>query len=353
MSGFASRHGSSAQASLLAFDEIVRTIAYAGDEPVLESIVPLLRELLEGEQAIGYRFEFRDRALEIDFAFGAGIGSVDRYLRLTRAFLSRTSEQVTMYRYPTPTPEERNRVLLLATEEDRERYESSPIVRELFPLLGLRGQDQLRVLLCDGPHLLAWVGAFRLDRFGAREAERLGMVVEPLAKRLKLEERLRRLATRGAALDVAMEALGAPAFILNRWGEVAHANGAGQALSREARGRLVERAKGVLEGKRPADADLSLLRIESDGLPSHTLLVQPPGPLDVVGVDAFARKWGLTRRQSEVLRELLEGKANKVIGAALGIQESTVELHVTSLLRKLRVESRAELIAAFWSAVSR
>lgn len=50
-----------------------------------------------------------------------------------------------------------------------------------------------------------------------------------------------------------------------------------------------------------------------------------------------------------MLREILEGKTNKVIGAKLGIQESTVELHVTSLMRKVAVENRSELISAFWS----
>src|SRR5690606_16328419 len=171
-------------------------------------------------------------------------------------------------------PAERNTVFLLATEEDRRRYAETPIVRDLFPLLGLEGQDQLRVLLCEGPHLLAWVGAFRLDRFGAREAERLEMVVEPLSQRLRLEERLNRLAVRGAARDVAMDALGAPAFILDAKGGVAHANGAGQALSREARAQLIAQAKGMLEGKLPSDPGLSLLRIDAGGLPPHSLLVQ-------------------------------------------------------------------------------
>lgn len=54
---------------------------------------------------------------------------------------------------------------------------------------------------------------------------------------------------------------------------------------------------------------------------------------------------GLTERQRAVLAVLLAGKSNKEIAVALRCAESTVEFHVTSLLRKNNVTSRAELIA--------
>lgn len=343
-----SRHGESAQSSLAAFDEIIRTIAFAGTEPVLDPIVPLVRDLLEADQSIAYRLDVRDASLGIDFAFGCGVGPQPRFHGLASAFLARSGRQVTAYRVPVPAPKERNTVHLLDTEKARKQFAEAPIVRDLFPLLGLRGQDQIRVLICDGSHLLAWVGAFRLERFGPREAERLEMLVEPLGRRLKLEENLRRLSVKGAALDVAMDALGSPAFILDARGRVVHANQAGRALSREERANVVEKGKGVLSGTRD-DPALSLLRVQAAGLPSHSLLVQHPSDSRDERLTAFARCWGLSPRQREVLREILEGKTNKVIGAKLGIQESTVELHVTSLMRKVAVENRSELISAFWS----
>src|SRR5690606_36145932 len=104
---------------------------------------------------------------------GAGIGPKRRFLELGAAFFARHTGPVTTYSLPSPRPGEQNVVQILDTEEARERYRATPIVRELFPPLGLQGQDQIRVLLCDGPHLLAWLGAFRLDPFGVEEAERL------------------------------------------------------------------------------------------------------------------------------------------------------------------------------------
>ncbi len=57
----------------------------------------------------------------------------------------------------------------------------------------------------------------------------------------------------------------------------------------------------------------------------------------------------LTPRQKEVLEGIVAGLANKEIAARHGCGESTVELHVTNLFRKLHVQSRTQLIAKFWS----
>ncbi len=61
------------------------------------------------------------------------------------------------------------------------------------------------------------------------------------------------------------------------------------------------------------------------------------------------REWGLTRRQLDVVRLMAQGEANKAIAGKLGCAERTVEVHVTAVLRKARVASRAELIARFWT----
>jgi DNA-binding NarL/FixJ family response regulator len=54
---------------------------------------------------------------------------------------------------------------------------------------------------------------------------------------------------------------------------------------------------------------------------------------------------GLTERQRVVLSVLLSGKSNKEIALLLRCSESTVEFHVTTLLRKHDVTSRTELMA--------
>ncbi len=51
---------------------------------------------------------------------------------------------------------------------------------------------------------------------------------------------------------------------------------------------------------------------------------------------------GLTERETDVLRLLAEGKANKEIARQLGIGERTVKSHVSSILAKLGVQSRTQ-----------
>jgi DNA-binding NarL/FixJ family response regulator len=51
----------------------------------------------------------------------------------------------------------------------------------------------------------------------------------------------------------------------------------------------------------------------------------------------------LTNREQEVLRTVVEGLSNKQIALSLGITERTVKFHLSSLLRKLDAESRAQV----------
>ena len=56
----------------------------------------------------------------------------------------------------------------------------------------------------------------------------------------------------------------------------------------------------------------------------------------------------LTERETDVLRLLAQGKANKEIAAALSIGEKTVKTHVSNILMKLGVQSRTQ--AALYAA---
>jgi DNA-binding NarL/FixJ family response regulator len=55
----------------------------------------------------------------------------------------------------------------------------------------------------------------------------------------------------------------------------------------------------------------------------------------------------LTQRQVEVLNLVADGKSNKQIAYELSISEMTVKAHVTAILRKLGVVSRAQAIVKF------
>lgn len=52
----------------------------------------------------------------------------------------------------------------------------------------------------------------------------------------------------------------------------------------------------------------------------------------------------LTPRESEVAAGVLEGKANKVIAAELGLSNNTVKMHLTQIMRKLKVTNRTQVV---------
>jgi DNA-binding CsgD family transcriptional regulator len=58
--------------------------------------------------------------------------------------------------------------------------------------------------------------------------------------------------------------------------------------------------------------------------------------------------WSLTPREADVLERVARGTSNREIGQSLGVSSKTVEVHVTSLLRKAGAVSRTELVAKLW-----
>jgi len=89
---------------------------------------------------------------------------------------------------------------------------------------------------------------------------------------------------------------------------------------------LLDAVRQVLDGGIYLPADGALM---PDGDGAH---IQP---------DAL----GLTARQTDVLKLLAQGKPNKLICRDLTLSEGTVKVHVSAILRALRVHSRTEAIA--------
>jgi DNA-binding CsgD family transcriptional regulator len=61
----------------------------------------------------------------------------------------------------------------------------------------------------------------------------------------------------------------------------------------------------------------------------------------------FEEQYALTKRESEVLRQIIMGLSNGEISAALYISESTVKFHVKNILKKTGCVNRAEVISRF------
>ena len=104
---------------------------------------------------------------------------------------------------------------------------------------------------------------------------------------------------------------------------------------------------------------ISALRLVLSGgiyIPPEILARWEPSPAAdartaaAIGRGSQARKTpadvGLSERQAQVLRLLLEGKSNKIICRELDLAESTVKNHVTLILKALNVTSRTQAVIA-------
>jgi DNA-binding NarL/FixJ family response regulator len=66
------------------------------------------------------------------------------------------------------------------------------------------------------------------------------------------------------------------------------------------------------------------------------------------GGRGVAQRYGLTPAQERVLQHLAEGNSNRQIAELLGLTEGTVKIHVSAIIKALKVTNRAEaaLVAA-------
>jgi DNA-binding NarL/FixJ family response regulator len=96
-------------------------------------------------------------------------------------------------------------------------------------------------------------------------------------------------------------------------------------------------ARGVL----PPDASETQIAAALQATAADLVVMTPEGTT-IPAVPHAAS--GLTARETEVLRMIAEGLANKEIAYRLGISEHTVKFHVSALLGKLGAGSRAEAI---------
>lgn len=195
---------------------------------------------------------------------------------------------------------------------------------------------------------MAWSGlsatgakAWPVARFDASEGG---------AKLLTLTEPHSHLERLDAALSAALEQIRSPAFVLSQSGEIQETNEA-------ARRRLKEDASGVaallLASARDNDGersfDVTPLRRGVDNIVGY-LAVERPSPERALSqkehcVAQAAARFGLTRRQAQVLSCVADGATNARIATTLGISERTAESHVAAILSRSGAASRAELIA--------
>lgn len=103
---------------------------------------------------------------------------------------------------------------------------------------------------------------------------------------------------------------------------------------------------GYICKKSPEALNTNVLRLILDGIPylPAQILENLPDRYKPGKKELFQKKYKLTPRQIETLKHLGEGSSNHTIALRMNISESTVKLHINSLLTRLHAENRTKAV---------
>jgi DNA-binding CsgD family transcriptional regulator len=316
---------------------------------VLDLATRELAPLLGTNQTVALQFDARGAGVRIGHLTSPFPGAEEAARRF-RSMMANHPRQSALFDALSPDPRQRN--VVLSHEELRRLTGRSLHDLPSGQLLAQNGFDVsevARVLLCDGPALLAWFGAFRDSPFQDPEREILARLVRPLRERLAVESRLSMLPWATSALNVALSTTGAAAVVVRRPLHLLHCNAAARALLASDREGFLSGLRDEMAGR--GNGEWMIIHLSEVEGPEHFLAMRRLPPADPAPRAAMAAaRFGLTARQVQVLEMVARGAGNKAIAAALRCSESAVEQHVTALLERYDVGSRAELVARFWTA---
>jgi DNA-binding CsgD family transcriptional regulator len=314
---------------------------------VFEAILPELRATLDVESLLLYTPAVHLNGWVLDRFHSTGMLGA-RCKDLLARFLTTAPRRFGTYDPIRPEASQRNRVINpFAKLIEREAFEASPYYSAVFRPQRIERHHQLRVLLCEGPSLLTWFGTLHPEAFEPRHYRILRALIPALLRRLIVERRMQASELDHLVLDVAIERIGGPAFVIGAGGRLLHANEAGHTLLAE-RGTEVRTALHAAIAGRPAELAFSVTPLTERGAPRAwlaTLRASSAQAQLTQCVAAASRRWQLTPRQRSVLQQLVEGHANATIAALANTSERAVELHVTALLDRAGVDSRAALVS--------
>ena len=335
---------------LSALEDALLTVRCDDDEtaPVDTQALGALHDLLGADAVCAYSLGQHNDSDRHQVSFHRARGlDVPTFDALFPAFVARQDVRWGAYNPGCPEPSQRNRVVVVTSRELRER--AVPIALDLFPKVGVGESDQMRVLVCEGPSLLAWVGAWQAGGFEPRQEAILEALIPALQKRLQTI-RLLENGSRSSVVEAALDAIGRAAFVVAGAGRIVEANRVGRELL-EADGRSLRAEIVDAIGARTAHPRWVVVPVEARGRAREMLVIARAWTGDRVAVQIAraAARWTLTPRQRDVLAKVAEGNANQTIAAMLGIAERTVEVHVTALLDKAQVENRAELVVKVYT----
>ena len=264
-----------------------------------------------------------------------------------------------------PEIAQRNRVCG-AAEMARLAEASPSFVKRVYEPMGVHRHSHMRVLVCDGPFLLTWLGAWRSETLGLPEERTLARIATAMRERLRVD-RILNHACSLEATALALEAIVAPAFWVRSSGAIEFANAAGRMLFDRDRQGVIRALKTAIETSTAKSSNgTSVFPLASAGVPVGALVVMQDAGASVraglsstndrgdtgraleARLDEARTRWGLTPRHVSIVRLLAGGNANKDIATKLGLSPGTVEVYLTEIFRRTKVESRLQLVARLW-----
>ena len=257
-------------------------------------------------------------------------------------YISSAPPDFTLWDPTNIAPSLRNSVQLI----DNRFFADVDVVKRVYRPLGLDRLAHATVLASTGPRFLGWIGVWREAPFGAAELQQISQATPAIRERLMAIDELGSAEVSWSIVESALEAMEQPAFLVRGPLRVELANGAGLKLLKTSRRSvlaLIERAL------RDETDEWSVHRFADVGVPQLALVSQrPAGATFERRVEQARHSWMLSAAHVSVLRFLVRGFSNKEIASALKRAPGTIELHVSAILKKANVDSRARLQARFW-----
>jgi DNA-binding CsgD family transcriptional regulator len=313
--------------------------------PVVQPVATALRHALGGMWGT-FRLGLGTSNWMLEFVHVAGPGASGvRAERALNDFIPAAGAHFATFNPLRPAPQLRNAILGSHDAQWMATVRQAPVFA-LHRRLGIDEHAFVRVLLCEGPMLLAWLGGFREEPFRPQEIAALRSLIAPLQRRL----RFARLLDGGGSggLASALDAMPNASFITRDDGTIEHANLAGADLLQRSMRGTIDLVRERIARQCSPSALAPMAVVHSGERPRHVVVFDEYDRFGQERLAHAARAWRLTPRQTQVLDRLVRGDANKDIAMKVGCSARTVEVHVSALLARARVGSRAELVAKFW-----
>ena len=241
----------------------------------------------------------------------------------------------------------RNALALGHREQRRLGFTSAAYRKQLAPLArnvelhdrhGIADHAQLRILICDGPQILAYVNTLSARPITHRQQRLFRATTTLLRRRLVADHRLAQAQLAHRGLAAALEAIGRSGFIVDARGVPLHANVLGLAFLDAERDARAQFRDAIADRSRTFD----VVRLSEPGTPPQYLLIRRVPDLAHAAA-AIALEYKLGDRAREILLLAVTGDTTKSIAAQLAVAENTVDYHLTRLFRRFGVRSRVEL----------